>query len=450
MLYDVGIIGGGPAGYRAAERAGEAGLKVLLAEKNNIGGVCLNEGCIPTKALLASSRRIHADADGTAGRRAREHADALANKAKVVKTLVGGVSAVLRAKKVTVLGGSAEVVRNGGRFEVVVEGERHLARNILLATGSVPALPPIPGLEEAMKNGFALTSREILDLETLPAKLIVVGGGAIGLEMAAYFQAMGSSVAIVEALPAIGGPLEPEAAQFLQTLLKKKRIAVHTNARVTSFGVRSVHVETHQGARELDADLVLLCTGRRPAATQFKDLGVHIENGAVGTDERMRTSVAGVYAAGDINGRYMLAHVAYREAEVAVNNMAGIDDAMEYRAVPGVMYTSPEVAYAGMSERVARERYANVSVAKTGINMSGRHVAEYGLSDGFCKLVADKDRNIVLGGTIVGAYTSEIVYSLGIMIQNKIPIDSLKRTIFAHPTVCEVIREALFSLEAVS
>lgn len=446
MLYDVGIIGGGPAGYLAAERAGEAGLKALLVEKNAIGGVCLNEGCIPTKALLASSKRIHADADGNTGLRAGEHADALANKAKVVKTLVGGVSAALKAKKATVVVGGAEVVRNGGRFEVVVGSERHLARNILLATGSVPALPPIPGLEEAMKNGFVLTSREILNLETLPAKLIVVGGGVIGLEMAAYFQAMGSSVVIVEALPAIGGPLEPEAVQFLQTLLKKKRVAVHTNAKVTSFGGRAVHVETQQGAQEFDADLVLLCTGRWPTASQFKDLGILIENRAVKTDERMRTSVAGVYAAGDINGKYMLAHVAYREAEVAVNNMAGIDDAVDYRAVPGVIYTSPEVAYAGMSEREARERYANVSVAKTGINMSGRHVAEYGLSDGFCKLVADKDRNIILGGTIVGAYASEIIYSLGIMIQNKIPIDSVKRTIFPHPTVCEVIREALFSL----
>lgn len=444
MLYDVGIIGGGPAGYIAAERAAEAGLKTLLVEKRSVGGVCLNEGCIPTKALLASSKKISVDA-GTS-LRAGEHADALANKAKIVKTLVGGVSAALKAKKVQVVSGGAEVVRSGGSFEVVVGSDRHRCNTVLLATGSVPALPPIPGLEAAMKNGFVLTSREILELDTLPARLIVVGGGVIGLEMAAYFRAMGSNVTVVEVLPALGGPLEPEAARFLQTLLKKKGVDVHTNARVTSFGTRSVQVEMQQGSREFDADAALLCTGRRPTGAQFANLGILVENGAVKTDDHMQTSVAGVYAAGDINGKYMLAHVAYREAEVAVNNIAGLDDAMDYRAVPGVIYTSPEVAYAGMFEREARESYTNVSVTKTSINMSGRHVAEYGLSDGFCKLVADKDRNILLGGVIVGAYASEIIYSLGIMIQNKIPIESIKKTIFPHPTVCEVIREAIFAL----
>lgn len=427
MTYDVAIIGGGPAGYLAAERASEAGLTVLLVEKNKVGGVCLNEGCIPTKALLNSAKTN------------QQHADAIANKDKVVTTLVRGVTATLKAKKVDVVTGDAEVAKKNGQFEILVGEKRYDANQLLLATGSVPAIPPIDGLQDGLQSGFVLTSREILNIEALPGRLVVIGGGVIGLEMAVYFRSMGSEVTIVEALPSVGGNIEPEAAAFLLTMLKKKKVEVFTDDKVTAVAKQSVTIETKQGEKQLAADVVLLCTGRRPAAQQFQKLGVLIENGAVKTDDHMRTSIHGVYAAGDINGKYMHAHTAYREAEVAVANMAGTDDVMDYRAVPGVIYLSPEVAFVGMSEHDARLQYANVASTKTSINMSGRHVAEHGLSDGFCKLVVDKDKNIILGATIVGAYASEIIYSLSLMIQNKIPIDAIKKTIFPHPTVCEII-----------
>jgi Pyruvate/2-oxoglutarate dehydrogenase complex, dihydrolipoamide dehydrogenase (E3) component, and related enzymes len=434
MAYDVAIVGGGPAGYLAAERASEAGLTALLVEENKVGGVCLNEGCIPTKALLNSAKNN------------RKHADAMTNKDKVVTTLVRGVTATLKAKKVEVVAGTADVAKKSDQFEILVGEERYLANQVLLATGSVAAIPPIDGLSNGMQNGFVLTSREILNLETLPGKLVISGGGVIGLEMAVYFRSMGSEVTIVEALLSVGGSIEPEAAAFLVGMLRKKKIEVFTDAKVTAVTRQGVAIETKQGQKELAADTVLLCVGRRPAVGQFQKLGVLIENGAVKTDNHMRTSVRGVYAAGDINGKYMLAHTAYREAEVAVNNMAGTDDTMDYRAVPGVIYTSPEVAFVGLLEQEAKLQYANVVATKTSINISGRHVAEQGLSDGFCKLVVDKDKNIILGATIVGAYASEIIYSLCLMIQNKIPIDAVKKTIFPHPSVSEVIRESIFSI----
>ena len=435
MVYDVAILGGGPAGYLAAERACEAGLSALLVEQNKLGGVCLNEGCIPTKALLNAAKKQPAD-----------HAAAMAGKNKVVKTLVAGVTATLKAKKAQVVQGSGEVAKKGDGFEVTANGEQYQARQILLATGSAPAMPPIEGLQAGLQTGFVLTSREILDLADIPTRLVIVGGGVIGIEMAAYFGAMGSQVSIVEALPAIGGNIEPEAAAFLAAMLKKKGVDLHPDTRVAAIGNGQVSVENASGAQTLAADRVLLCTGRRPVLAGFEKLGVLIENGAVKTDGHMRTSVAGVYAAGDVNGRYMLAHVAYREAEVAVSNMAGAPDTMDYRAVPGVIYTAPEVAFAGLAEQEARQQYANIAATNTSINFSGRHVAENGLSDGFCKLVVDRDKGILLGGTIVGAYASEIIYALSLMIQNKIPIDAIKKTMFPHPTVSEIIRESLFSL----
>lgn len=446
MVYDIAIIGGGPAGYLAAERASEAGLSALLIEKNKLGGVCLNEGCIPTKALLNSAKKISHGAENGNTPLFKEHTDAMANKNKVVGTLVSGVTGTLKAKKVHVVQDNAEVAKKDNQFEVLAGKERYSAKQIVLATGSVPAIPPIDGLQAGLQNGFVMTSREILDIHKVPGSLVIVGGGVIGLEMAAYFQTMGSKVTIVEALPSVGGHIEPEAAAFLQDMLKQKGVKIYTDTKVTSVGGKSVTIETQQGTKPLDAQQVLLCTGRKPAVARFQKLGILIENGAVKTDDHMRTNVAGVYAAGDINGKYMLAHVAYREAEVAVNNIAGIGDRMEYRAVPGVIYTSPEVAYVGMSEQDARQQYANVAVKKTSINMSGRHVAEQGLSDGFCKLVADKNRNILLGATIVGAYASEIIYSVGLMIQNKIPIDAIKKSIFPHPTVSEIVRESIFSM----
>jgi len=430
----------------AAERAGESGLRTLLVEKSKLGGVCLNEGCIPTKALLNSAKKAHHGTENAKIVYLDEHKNALVNKNKVVKVLVKGVTATLKAKNVDVIYESADVVKNSNQFEILAGQGRYLSKHVLLATGSDSAVPPIDGIQVGLKSGFVVTSRDILDLEDIPKSLVIIGGGAIGVEMATYFQAMGSNVTIIEALSSVGGNIEPEAAELLEDILVNSGVEIFLDSKVSSIDNQCVTVETRQSAKQLDADRVLLCAGRTPILHGFEKLGILLENGAVKTDDRMQTSVAGVYAAGDVNGKYMLAHVAYREAEVAVSNMLGTGDIMDYRAVPGVIYTFPEVAFVGISEQQAKQQYANSVVNITGINMSGRHVAEHGLSKGFCKLVADKDKSIILGATVIGAYASEIIYSLGLMIQNKIPTDAIKKTIFPHPTVSEIVRECIFSI----
>ncbi len=449
-VYDVAIIGGGPAGYLAAERACEAGLSTLLAEKNKVGGVCLNEGCIPTKTFLYSGKIYESVLYGAekgihCGSAALTHADVLAKKNKVIKTLVGGVEAALKHKKADVVYGEAVVSGSPGRFTVTVGNDAYQARHILIATGSTPVLPPIPGLKEGIEQGSVLTSRELLDIEQVPSSLVIVGAGVIGLEMAEYFSTAGSQVTIIEMLDKIGGEIDSEAAQVLQKELEKKGIVFHLKSKVVSLEGSRVTFEKASETQSVPFDKLLMSVGRKASLAGLDDLGVYTERGAVVTDDRCATNIAGVYAAGDVNGKYMLAHVAYREAEVAINNIAGRVDTMDYSAIPGVIYTNPEVAYAGMSEQAALAQGRRVTIRKTTINMSGRHVAEQGLSNGFCKLVIDEKQDIIIGATLVCAYASEIIYALALMIQNKIPLASIKKTIFPHPTVCEVIRETVFS-----
>jgi dihydrolipoamide dehydrogenase len=453
--FDVIIIGGGPAGYLAAERAGQAGLKTLLAEKRELGGVCLNEGCIPTKTLLYSAKALGYAAEKggklgvSCGKAVLDHAAVMKRKQEVVSTLVGGVSQTLRRKGVRVIRAEASIKRENGSFAIKCGGEIYAGKSVLIATGSVPVIPPVNGLAKAVEEGRAITSREMLELKEIPKKLVIVGGGVIGLEMAAYCNAAGSSVTVVEMMDHIGGEIDGEASALLQRILEKKGIGFYLGGRVTDVSNNEAAIETNGQVQKVPYDSLLLSVGRKPMSEigGLKELGILTEKGAIVTDELCRTNVEGVYAAGDVNGKYMLAHVAYREAEAAINNIAGIRDAVDYSAIPGVIYTDPEVAFTGMTERQAQEKCIKIAVKKASVNMSGRHVAENGLADGFCKLVIDDKKGIILGATIVSSYASEMIYALTLMIQNKIPVDSVKRTVFPHPTVCEVIREAIFSQE---
>ena len=451
--YDVIIIGGGPAGYLAAERATEAGLKTLLAEKNEIGGICLNEGCIPTKAMLYSAKAFaYADEKCAwlgvqCGNAVLDHTEVMERKQEVVGTLVGGVRQALKRKGVKVVSAEASIKRDGAEFIVQCGKEAYAGSHVLIAAGSVSIIPKIPGVEQGIKDDSVITSREALDLKEVPGKLVIVGGGVIGLEMGAYFSAAGSQVTVIEMLDHIGGEIDEEASALMKELMEKKGISFHLGSRVTDVSDNTVTFETGGQQQKLSYNKLLLSIGRKPVSDigGLKELGVLIEKGAIVTDEQCQTNVAGIYAAGDVNGKYMLAHVAYREAEVAINNIAGLRDAVDYSAIPGVIYTDPEVAFAGMTMRQAQEKGIKAAVKTVSVNMSGRHVAEKGLSDGFCKLVIDEKKGVIIGVTIVSAYASEMIYAVTLMIQNRIPVESIKRTVFPHPTVCEVIREAIFS-----
>ena len=445
-MYDLIIIGGGPGGYMAAERAGHAGLKVLLIEKRALGGVCLNEGCIPSKTFLQSAKiydyATHGEAYGVSVENASlNHRFVLERKNKVVEVLVGGVKALMNAKKVAVLHGEAFIVDNKN---VMVDGETYSGNRLIIATGSTPVIPPIDGVAEGLRSGFVMTSREILDLQEVPESLIVIGGGVIGLEMASYFNSAGSEVAVIEMLPKIGGYIDDEISAILLKNYRNKGIEFILDARVTAITDTGVTYKTGR----LQADKVLLSIGRKPAIDGYglENTGVVIDRGAVKTDRYGLTSVPNIYAIGDINGKYMLAHAAYREAEVAINHILGKQDIMRYNAVPSVIYTSPEVACVGETVETARARGIDSASVTVPMVYSGRYVAENTVTDGICKIVIDKKYRNIIGVHLIGSYVSEIILSACFAIEMQMRIDDVQEIIFPHPTVSEMIREAVFRI----
>ena len=452
-MYDLIIIGGGPGGYMAAERAGREGLGVLLIEKRALGGVCLNEGCIPTKTLLNSAKiydyALHGGAYGVTVDNARlDHKFVLQRKNKVVDMLVGGVKALMKANKVTVVYGEAFILDN---TSVGVGDDVYSGSRLMIATGSVPVVPPIDGVAEGLKSGFVLTSSEMLDLEEVPENLVVIGGGVIGLEMASYYNSAGSKVTVIEMLPKIGGAIDGDISGILAKNYRKKGIEFILGARAAGIRQGAVLCLASEQDREPSpvlCDKVLLAIGRKPAITGFglENTGVELERGAIKTDLHGLTSVPNIYAVGDVNGKYMLAHAAYREAEVAVNHMLGKRDIMRYDAIPSVIYTSPEVACVGESEETAKAKGIDYAAVTVPMVYSGRYLAENSVTDGICKVVIDKNHRNILGVQMIGSYASEIIVSACAMIELQMRIDDVRELVFPHPTVGEIIREAVFRL----
>lgn len=452
--FDLIVLGGGPAGYLAAERASSGGLSVLLFEKRSLGGVCLNEGCIPSKTLLNSGKlydhALHGKSYGvTAENVSIDHAAVVARKDEVVRTLVSGVVAKMKAHKVTVVKERAVITgKTGNLFSVEAAGTVYEAYRLLIATGSEPITPPIPGLKEGLESGFVMTNREILDITELPEHLVIIGGGVIGLEMASYFSMAGTTVTVIEMLDRIGGPLDGEIAELLLKGLKKKGIDFRLGYRVTGITEDSVEYEKDGKTDSVSADAILLSIGRRPitAGIGLETIGVYTERGAIVTDQNLRTNIPNVYAAGDVNGKIMLAHTAYREAEVAVSHMLRRRDFMRYDAVSSVIYTAPEVGCVGETEESAAAKGLDFKVAKVSMLHSGRFVAETHRDDGLGKVLVDVGTNRLIGVHLIGPYSSEIIYGAALMIESRWPVSDLKELVFPHPTVCEVIREALFEI----
>jgi dihydrolipoamide dehydrogenase len=460
MVYDLIVIGGGPAGYLAAERAGHAGLNTLLIEKRFIGGVCLNEGCIPSKALLYSAKIFdytkHGEKYGVIVENSHlDHEAVLQRKNKVVKTLVTGVKGKLKANKVTVVEGFAEIIgKNADGYLVRADQETFTGSRLLIATGSEPIMPAIPGLMESYEKGYVLTNREILDLTALPSSLVIVGGGVIGLEMASYFNSAGCKVTVIEMLDHIAGNTEREISEMLMKKYQKKGVEFKLGAKVVAIKQGQVVYKLNsdtiasEASEAVPADKVLISIGRKPVTNGIglENIGIQLVKGRIVTDDSVKTNIPEVYAAGDVNGLSMLAHTAYREAEVAVNNMLGYQDFMRYGAIPAVIYTNPEVASVGETEASAIEKGIDYEVAKISMRYSGRFIAENEAEDGICKLLIDKKNQHLLGVHLLGNYASEIIYGAGLMLETAMPIRDLKKLVFPHPTVSEIIREALFEI----
>ena len=458
MIYDLIVLGGGPGGYNAAERAAHAGMKTLLIEERALGGVCLNEGCIPTKTLLNSAKlylgALHSEAFGvTVSGASLDHKKVVERKAKVVKTLVSGVAAKMRGAGVEVVSASGKITgKSADGFSVEAGGKAYTATKLLICTGSEAVIPPVPGLREGYADGLCLTNREILDLDTVPEKLVVIGGGVIGLEMASYFAAAGSEVTVVEMLNKIAGPTDADISKILQKNLEKMGIKFMLGAKVTAVsgkvGAGVVEVEADGKTEKLPATLVLVSTGRRARTKDIglETVGVLTERGAIVTDDSGRTNVPGIYAAGDVNGKLMLAHTAYREGEAAVNTMLGKTDTVEYRAIPSVLYTKPEVASVGETLESAKKQGFNASEHTVTLKYSGRYIAETEGGDGIVKLVIDDDHRTILGVHMIGSYASEIIYGAASYVAEKKRVEDVRKLVFPHPTVCEVIREGMFMI----
>lgn len=455
MVYDLLVIGGGPAGYLAAERAGEAGLNTLLIEKRFIGGVCLNEGCIPSKALLYSAKifdgAAHGEKYGVSVKDINlDHSFVVERKNKVVSTLVSGIKSKLKKNKVTIVMAEAKITgRTAEGFTVAAGDQSYTAAKLLIATGSVPVTPPIPGVKEGLESGFVVTNREILDLKEVPEKFTIIGGGVIGLEMASYFNTAGSKVTVIEMMDKIAGPTDREISEILLKNYEKKGITFNLGCKVTGVQPGKVLYESEGKTFEVASDKVLLSIGRR-AFTEglgLETIGVETDRGKIKTDSKGRTNIAGVYATGDVNGYSMLAHTAYRETEVAINDILGIKDSMRYNAIPSVIYTNPEVAGIGETEETAQAKGIDYEVAKLSMMFSGRYVAENEGGDGIIKILINKQYRNVIGVHMIGNYSSEIIYGAGILIETEMPVNDVKKLVFPHPSVCEVIREGIFEFK---
>lgn len=453
--YDLIVLGGGPGGYNAAEKAAAGGLKTLVIEKRALGGVCLNEGCIPSKSLLYSGKVYNYAVNGehygvTTTGASIDQKKVVERKNKVVKTLVSGIGAQMKKLGVKVVYAEGKILgRDAEGFKLEAEGETYVSDKLLIATGSAPVVPHIPGLREGLTDGFVMTNREILDLEEIPANLVVIGGGVIGLEMAAYFSSVGSHVTVVEMLDHIAGNTDREISEILKKNYAKKGVEFKLGCAVTAVGGGKVTFTENGKEASVPADKVLCSIGRRAVTAGYglETLNVELERGAIKTDECMKTNIAGLYACGDVNGKIMLAHTAYREGEVAVNNMLGKKDRMRYNAIPSVIYTNPEVGAVGETEESAKAKGYDVECVKLPMMFSGRYVAENEGGDGIVKVIVDKKYRRILGVHMIANYAAEIIYGAAMMIETEITVDNLKEIVFPHPTVCEVIREALFEIK---
>jgi dihydrolipoamide dehydrogenase len=449
--FEIIVIGGGPGGYVAAIRAAQLGAKVLIVDKDLLGGTCINRGCIPTKAMLADAHSYEEARNSRVFKADGIRIDMKAliqRKNEVVKRLVSGVEFLMRDNGISSIRGRAKFLnRNTIEIETEKGSEKFSAGKIIVATGSVPAqIPNVP-----VDGKIILTSTEILDLPVIPEDLTIIGGGYIGMEFACLFQALGSKVTVIEMLPKIISTEDGEIIRGLGTLLKKK-IDIHTETRVKEVKIKEgraeVKVTDGSGKERLfDSERVLVAVGRSPyvEGLGLEKAGVAFEGRFIRANERMETSTPGIYAIGDVVGRQMLAHKASMEGIVAAENACGRSSKADYSRIPNCIYTFPEVASIGLSEEAAKEKGLKVAVGRFPFPSNGRALAA-GDSEGFVKVIAEKDLGQIVGVHIIGPHATHLIGSAIVGMALETTVEELGRAVQAHPTLTEALAEA--SLDA--
>ncbi|MCH4825417.1 dihydrolipoyl dehydrogenase [Planococcus halocryophilus] len=449
--YEVAVVGGGPAGYVAAIRAAKLGRTVVLIEARELGGTCLNRGCIPSKTLLRHAEVIEniekAKSWGIeTGPVTVSLSKMMQRKDEVIQKLRNGIAYLMKQGKIEVLNGYGEV-QTQGIIKVDENGEQKTvkAEKIILATGSKPIVPPIPGLEK----GHFHTSDTIFDITELPKTLVIVGGGIIGVEFACIFSALGVPVTIIEMSKQIVPSEDPQAAKVLAKSLKKKGITILTSTKVVEIkrtdNGQHVHVENQSAQLEvLNTDIILLSVGRSPNTSSFNLLGLEMAGSFVKVDEHMATSQSNIYAAGDLVGNWQLAHVASAEGLVAASNAAGQRETIDYHVVPRCVYTNPEIASVGMTEKEAEEKGISYKVVKVDHVGNGKALT-LDETEGFTKLIADTKYGEILGVSMVGPHVTEMIAEPSAYMRLEGSVDELASMIHAHPTVSESLYEAAAS-----
>jgi dihydrolipoamide dehydrogenase len=443
--FDIVIVGGGPGGYVAAIKAGQLGYKVAVIERENVGGVCLNWGCIPTKTLLKSAKVFeqfkHAKDYGIDVKPdsfSANFPDMVKRKDSVVRRLTGGVAALLKKNGATLIKGFGEVV---DATHVKVGEETIEAKFIILATGASVIMPPIPGLQEGFDAGFVLTSKEILDLKTLPSSLVIVGGGVIGLEFATIFNSLGTKVTVIEKQPTILTSIDEEIRGLFFKKISKDGVQIITNATVSSLGQGTVNYEVDGKTTDIKVDKVLMAVGMKPNTKSFSSLNLAMEKAGVQVNEHMQTSVSNVYAIGDVTGKFMLAHVASHAGLVAIDHIHGHDTKMDYRTIPSGIYTFPEIAMVGLTEQDAKAQGIDYKVSTFPVMANGKAMGE-NEKDGLVKIIVSKPYNEIIGVHIMASSATEMITEATLAINLEATAEELVNTIHPHPTLAEMIMEA--------
>ncbi len=449
MKYDIAIIGGGPAGYTAAERAAAGGLKTVIFEKKAIGGVCLKEGCIPTKTFLYSAKLLdHAKSAAKYGISVPDGISfnlekIIDRKDKVVKKLTGGVKMTVQSYGAELIEKEAVIAgESDGLIQILAGGGIYEVTYLLVCTGSDTVVPPIKGLSEV----DYWTSKEALEMTVLPKSLAIIGGGVIGMEFASFFNSMGVKVSVIEMMPEILGAMDKETSAMLRTEYQKRGVDFQLNSKVTEVSPSGVTIEKAGKSVLIEAEKILVSAGRKANLSQvgLDKLNVELARNGVKVDEHMLTSHPHVYACGDITGHFMLAHTAIRESEVALNHILGVEDRMNYNCVPGVVYTNPELAGVGKTEEELKAAGISYHIQKLPMAYSGRFVAENETGNGLCKLILD-DEDRIIGCHLLGNPASEIIIVAGLAVQHGYTVEEFQKTVFPHPTVGEIYHETFFA-----
>ena len=424
-MEDLLIIGAGPGGYETAVEAAKRGMKVTIINDGPLGGVCLNDGCIPTKTFCHFAGK-------------EDFAAVAARKEAVVNQLRNGVAYLLKNPNITVVEGKVSFMDAN---TVVANGKEYQAQDIIIATGSKPAILPIPGADLP----FVLDSTDVLNLKELPESICVIGGGVIGLEMASYLLRFGVEVTVLEYAPQVLTNFDAEIVKRLKQLLTKQGVKIETDARVTAIDEEGfVTYQKGEKENEVVCDQVLMVVGRIPniEGLNLEAAGVEITKKGIVTDDNMQTNVPHIYAIGDVNGRMMLAHVATFQGYRALNHIQGRADKIRFDLVPSAVFTIPECATVGLTEAQCDDEELDYKVCKVPFGAVGKAVA-MGETDGFCKLIVDNEQRTIIGCHIMGSHASDLIQEVVTLMNLNVTIDDAADMIHAHPTLSEIIQIAI-------